>query len=249
MILPNIVVNEWAYLKATESGMDSIRNCRDKKHFISYSKNVDYNYNSRGFRDVEWPNKDLDNVIWCFGDSFTVGLGQPFEETWVRQLNKTHTTINISMDGASVNWITNKVINVVKFINPKIIIIQWTFLHRREHPDTSLSDTKRRIWYSGSTVEQDVENFIECIKRIENITNKTKVIHSWIPLLDSSDSQCAYPKALIKLLRHNNIILENAVTDNIQLDLARDGFHYDILTSKKYVKHYTNIIGNTNDYR
>ena len=74
-------------------------------------KQVKYNYNSRGFRDNEWPTKNLVDTIWCFGDSFTVGLGQPQNECWPKVLESkiNKKTINISLNGGSVNWITRQV--------------------------------------------------------------------------------------------------------------------------------------------
>ena len=68
-------------LYSNTTGMDSPELCLDKEHYSNYKKKVEYQYNSRGFRDHEWP-EDLSDVIWCVGDSFTEGLGQPFGETW-----------------------------------------------------------------------------------------------------------------------------------------------------------------------
>lgn len=119
-----------------ETGVDSYEKCLDKKHFISYPWQVVYNYNSRGFRDCEWPENitDLKNSIWCLGDSFTVGLGSPLRNTWPYILSeKTNCrTINVSMDGASNNWISRKANHIYNEILPKTIVICWSFLHRRE---------------------------------------------------------------------------------------------------------------------
>jgi hypothetical protein len=73
--------------ESKNSGMDTLEKCLDKDHYLSYTKDISYRYNSRGFRDHEWP-EDLSDVIWCVGDSFTVGIGQPFEETWPNILQK-----------------------------------------------------------------------------------------------------------------------------------------------------------------
>ena len=73
--------------ESKNSGMDTLEECQDKDHYLSYTKDISYRYNSRGFRDHEWP-EDLSDVVWCVGDSFTVGIGQPFEETWPQLLGK-----------------------------------------------------------------------------------------------------------------------------------------------------------------
>jgi len=136
MILPDFVlpsrVNQcWKY-----TGIDSIEHCSDKKHFKAYPHDITYNYNSRGFRDAEWPDTvdKLKNAIWCVGDSFTVGLGSPIEHTWPYVLQQTlqKRTINISMDGASNNCIARKVLKILTQIQPELIVIHWSYLHRRE---------------------------------------------------------------------------------------------------------------------
>lgn len=136
MILPDFVlpsrINQcWEY-----SGIDSIDHCKDKKHFKSYPYTVCYNYNSRGFRDLEWPTNQLDlqRAIWCVGDSFTVGVGSPLEHTWpwLLQQRLKNRTVNISMDGASNTWVSRKVCRVIEEINPKTLIIHWSYISRRE---------------------------------------------------------------------------------------------------------------------
>ena len=237
MLLPNCKIPSWSNLKLKESGLDSLKRCLDKQHFKNYPKAVSYEYNSRGFRDVEWPSTDLKNVIWCFGDSFTVGIGQPFDEIWVRKLNFYKRSVNISMAGASVNWITRKVVDVLSQIAPRFIIIQWTFLHRREHANHNLSDVERRIRDSNTTIEQDIENYVSCLNQIKQATpNGSTVIHSWIPVSD--DYSMEYTRALKCILDQKQVKLRSYVLDNTQLDYARDNYHYDLQTSKKYVQYY-----------
>lgn len=141
-ILPSRVNQHWQYL-----GIDSIEECLDKKWFKKYPYNVEYHYNSRGFRDSKWPEsiEELKQAIWCIGDSFTVGLGAPVEHTWPCLLQQ-HTgmrTINLSMDGASNNWISRKTIGILKEISPKNIIIHWSYISRREE---TIESTLNRLW-------------------------------------------------------------------------------------------------------
>jgi hypothetical protein len=115
------------------SGMDSPDQCLDKKHFQDYPYTITYQFNSRGFRDDEWP-KDLKSAVWCIGDSFTAGLGSPREHTWpyVLQQQSGRRCINISLDGASNNWIARRAAQIVKKIAPVAVVVQWSFLNRRE---------------------------------------------------------------------------------------------------------------------
>ena len=128
LVLPSRVNQTWQY-----SGMDSPELCANLEHFQRYPHHITYQYNSRGFRDSEWPH-DFDSAIWCIGDSFTVGLGLPQDHTWPHQLSKKlqQSTINISMDGASNQWIARRVQDIMSDVAPQSIIIQWSYLHRRE---------------------------------------------------------------------------------------------------------------------
>jgi len=174
MILPSTVlqtrVNQvWEY-----SGMDSIENCLDRRHFKQYPHNVIYQYNSRGFRDLEWPStiEELKTAIWCIGDSFTMGLGSPIEHTWPWLLQKRtgQRTINISMDGASNNWIARQTAAIQHAIDPKNIIVMWSYLHRRESANSDHPDELRRIHSNKFNDDlADLVNFKHC-KQLINQT-------------------------------------------------------------------------------
>jgi hypothetical protein len=167
-----------------ESGIDSRQYCKDQKYFDTHPHTVEYRYNSRGFRDNEWPDsiEELKNCIWCFGDSFTVGLGSPIEHTWVNILQQKTgiRCINVSMDGASNAWIARKINRVSDEINPRLIIVQWSYLHRTENKNISLSDEDRRIAYSDNiSINYQFDNF----KNLQgSINNKSaQIVESIIP--------------------------------------------------------------------
>ena len=131
LILPSRANQIWQY-----SGMDCLERCIDRKHFKKYPYSVEYRYNTRGFRDNEWPDDlcELKQAIWCIGDSFTVGVGQPFDHIWPQILQKETQcrTINIAMDGASNNWISRRALDIVRTINPQHLVIMWSYVERRE---------------------------------------------------------------------------------------------------------------------
>lgn len=137
MILPDFILPSRVDQIWSESGMDSLADCLDKKHFKSYPYPIEYRYNSRGYRDQEWPTKltELQDAVWCIGDSFTVGIGSPLEHTWpyILQQKTKCRVINISMDGASNEWILRKASTLLKTINPKNIVIHWSYIERREN--------------------------------------------------------------------------------------------------------------------
>lgn len=181
-MLPSRVNQRWQY-----TGIDSYDCCVDKAYFKSYPYKIEYVYNSRGFRDQEWPTdiSDLQNAVWCIGDSFTVGLGSPIEHTWPYQVGQTldKRIINVSMDGASNHWIARKALDIVNIINPATIIIQWSYIHRYELNDPTLTDEDRRQHFD-SLDYNDLElgrKFLELIKNLESKKQNTNIIHSFIP--------------------------------------------------------------------
>jgi hypothetical protein len=166
--------------------MDSPSDCFDKKHFDNYPYLVDYRYNSRGFRDADWPElTELVNSIWCVGDSFTVGLGAPYNHTWPTALKSgsKKNTINVSMDGASNDWIARKTLRILDAVSPQNIVIQWSFFSRLESTDTTLSDEDRRKQFHDNDVSlrNQFDNFKKNFSLIESAKSKTNIIHSFIP--------------------------------------------------------------------
>ena len=221
-------------------GIDSLEHCKDIAHYKMYSKSVIYSYNSFGYRDEEWP-ADLTNSIWCVGDSFTVGLGQPYDETWVKLVEKKtgKRTINVSMNGASNDWISKRVQLIIDNFNPRFILIQWSYCHRRENADITLIDEDRRIHFIRT--QDSCEIFADlqyldkqnCIENILKINNQlsTQVIHSFIPnFIKSDDAEFIYRE----LTKHNI----NFFPEQQQIDFARDSHHYDILTALNYTNLY-----------
>lgn len=186
MILPNFILHSRKNKSWNESGIDSFNECRDREHVKTSPHPVIYQYNSRGFRDTEWPStiEELQDCIWCVGDSFTVGVGSPLEHTWVNILqNKTRQRcINISLDGASNKWIARKVIEILKIIKPKLIVIQWSYIHRDELNDNILSDEDRRMYIleNNNINELKIANF-KLIQNVESFKDQCKIIHSFIP--------------------------------------------------------------------
>jgi len=256
----SICIPELINHNSRTSGIDSLKSCDNKSHYLTYKKQVRYKYNSRGFRDNEWP-ENLSNCIWCVGDSFTAGLGQPQDETWPTLLSNIikKPTINVSMDGASNEWCSRTASNIIKQYIPKFVVIQWLFISRREINDNTLSDMERRIWCNNeiltntneiAILRNNIINTINCIKTIEHVAKKSRTIlvHTFIPNFDKTgyifpdNSTHIWDYARKKLNFDINSTLHSK--NNIQLDFARDGFHYDLKTACKYANKITKILNN-----
>ena len=186
MILPNVCNQALkSFYSSGEYGMDSYKLCLDKQHFLNYKNEIIYNFNSRGFRDQEWPEtlSELSDAIWCVGDSFTVGVGTPLEHTWPYVLsNKCNLrSINIGMDGASNDWICRKTLEILDEVSPKYIVIQWSFIHRGELEDVSLTDYDRRVHLKFVNGIDAYRNFIKNIRIVNKHAKRTKIIHTLVP--------------------------------------------------------------------
>lgn len=172
MILSDLILKSKVNLQCTKSGIDSYNRCLDRDYFKNFPHTVEYCYNSRGFRDSEWPVsiEELKNAIWCVGDSFTVGLGSPFVHIWpqVLQGKSRLRTINVSMDGASNEWIARQIIRIQQEISPKNIVVMWSYFHRRES-ETGNSDEEKRLHFVKSDENEDLNNFKICFEKVRNL--------------------------------------------------------------------------------
>jgi hypothetical protein len=199
------------------AGMDCLELCLDKEHFLNYTKKIQYKYNSRGFRDAEWPN-DLSDVIWCVGDSATMGIGQPHEETWPQLLEKRtgKTCLNLGELGCSNDTIALRAQEICKLHDPKLIVVMWSYIHRRRMDDVDVQFDKNDFG-----TKKDFINFYKNYKIVDNLL--TNIIHLIIPdaFIDSK-----------KIL--NYFILKFNVKNLLffpKLDYARDYHHFDVKTS------------------
>jgi hypothetical protein len=261
-VLPTRVCQTWSY-----SGIDSLELCVDKKHFKSYPHTITYNYNSRGFRDAEWPDtiEELKQAIWCVGDSFTVGIGSPVEHTWPYQVSKLLNCqiINVSQDGASNMWIAKQALGIRAVFPTTKIVVQWSFLHRRE------SQAGKQLHHASTlSLSDDINLWQQCLELLPNVVHS--IIPDAAPGIDRREVDgwwynsklSSWPTAMpnkfedfesdwIEHLRKQSVLenfqahfcMSKLIKDHKVIyvsrqpgDLARDGFHYDIKTSRWFVK-------------
>lgn len=228
MILQDLRLPELENCEKLESGLDSLELCSDKNAFLNYPFKFTYKYNSRGFRDYDWPTESLEDVIWCIGDSFTQGLGCPLEHTWPKLLEKEtgKKTITVAMDGASNQWIHRRSLQIIQEIQPKNMVVMWSFFNRRESKNSSISDLERRIWVSTKTT--DMDDFICSLLLFQSLQKKkqnTNIIHLTVP--NAFSRKTSMP---------NIQNLSNFIGEVESIDKGRDSFHFDILTSEQLVK-------------
>lgn len=273
MPLADLVITSRAGQRYLHTGIDSPEHCIDPEHFAQYPHDVQYVFNSRGFRDSEWPNdlEQLQQAIWCVGDSFTVGVGQPYDHIWPRVLSARtgRRTINVAMDGASNAWISRRARQIQQEIQPANMITMWSYWHRRELSNSNLPDENRRLFRGDDLANsQDIGEFETCRLAINRNSGRVDEClipdyfghsgmrmaleacwndirgHSW-PVSAPLDRQSfdLLPRSIIDEIDqlHNCLHhfvdfyrVEESIRDIIcvpRLDLARDGHHFDIVTS------------------
>lgn len=170
MILPDLYLPSRVNQHWKVSGLDHRNHCLDQAHFDSYPEPVSYQYNSRGFRDQEWPQdpEQLAQAIWCVGDSFTVGIGSALSRTWPVRLaaHTGHRVINVSLDGASNEWIADSARQIAQTVAPQRMVIMWSYTHRRQHPDTELDAEQRRTESVTATDLENWHNWTQCWQNV-----------------------------------------------------------------------------------
>jgi hypothetical protein len=170
------------------------------------------------------------------GDSFTSGIGSPYQHMWTQVLQSriNRRTINISMDGASNEWIARRAVDIMRQVRPRNLVIMWSYLHRRESTDESLDDLGRRQHHIASSYEEDVDNFFACVDRAVR-PYADKVIHGLIPRATSS-AHTGFPLSTGTDPRYNQLFQDTKFVGQLtQQDRARDGHHFDIVTASQWV--------------
>lgn len=196
-------------------GMDSLENCFDKKYYNT-CPDVVYNFNSLGYRTAD---EYTGTEILAVGDSFTLGLGVNIEDTWPAQLSAllNYPVLNFSLNGASNDWIARRATELLDFFKPKVLIVHYSFSHRRERPFPDWQDNERT---ECEPIYTDDENFINWQTNFKKISNLgVPVVHSFIPNWHTLPVD--YDSLGLNVVPPINII-----------DVARDGFHYGVRTNQ-----------------
>lgn len=237
--LDEIVLTHTIDKFSTALGIDSFAHCLDKELYNASRKLIVYKFNSLGYRDEEWPDNIAD-CVWCVGDSFTLGIGQAHEDTWHQlvQHKLNRCVINISMNGASNQWIARRVKFILENFKPQALLIQWSYVHRREDPDTSKPDELRALNFDPNDLA-DFENLTANIMLVESLKENTKIVHSFIPKFFDSSVDADKAVELYKTLSAKNILYFEPPD---QVDFARDGYHYDVITAGHYADLYTSLL-------
>jgi hypothetical protein len=209
----------------------------DDKKKEHYPYEIKYDFNSKGFRDREWP-EDIENKNWIIGDSYTKGLGQPIEHTWPRMLENLSQQqyIVVAEDGCSNDRMCERIKYIAENYKPSSMIVMWSFFARRFEQGKNVHITNR---YPSH--DDDLQNFMQ------NFHTANKVfpglVNLVIPDAFINDTGHTYSAdELVYLLTKQNIDKHIIVAD--RKDFARDEFHFGLLTCEGIAKKTFDLIGN-----
>lgn len=105
-----------------------------KDWLIKHISPVDYYFNQYGYRDHDWTSENLNDSIWCIGDSQTVGMGVKKSQIWSTVLGELTgmPTINLGIAGASNDTIARTLSSALQFATPKLVCCLLSAPNRRE---------------------------------------------------------------------------------------------------------------------
>lgn len=228
--LCNLKIGGYVNMTYQTFGLDSEEHCFDKEFFKKYPYSVHYSFNELGFRERPIEQYKTNSIL-TIGDSFTLGLGLPFELTYPQQLEKSlgKQVLNFSLNGASNDWIYRKLKILLDYFTPTAIVVHYTFSHRRENVRTDWFDDERTVQYTKSTEIEDLDNWANNHSNIKQLVGSIPTVYSFIPKWHNDFNYAEYPELLQPV--------------NVQ-DYGRDHFHYGAVTSKLLAELLTkSIIG------
>ena len=159
-----MLINDLAYFKNSSNyhskynGIDTPRNGRiPVARWHAYPiQDFDYQFNSWGFRGLEYNQYLGKPVNICLGDSFTVNVGGPIEHSWCSQLAEHFDipTLNLGMHGAGNDAIQLVYNRACKLFDVQNTFVMYSFLHRR-----LVNGKFKRHTYTSH--KEDFEYFLE----------------------------------------------------------------------------------------
>lgn len=152
---------------------------------------IDYSFNSYGYREIEFENIDWNNSIVIFGCSSVAGEGLPVDETITSNLKNLLDipVINLGAIGSSVYFSAyNNLILKNNLYKPLAVVNLWTSIYRY----TNFKNLGNYEHYGPWNVNE-CQFFKESLKYTENLKihqkylqNFTKTIWENIPYIEAS---------------------------------------------------------------
>lgn len=136
------------------------------------SEPVIYHFNEYGYRG-QWTNDDIDDSVWCLGDSQTAGMGVHEQDLWPSLLSRLtkQKTINMGIGGASHDTIARTLISALRTYRPSAVCVLMTAPNRRE----IISDKGRSTFFPQAIKyldKIDKSLYTQYIDSVDNTSNR-----------------------------------------------------------------------------
>lgn len=208
-----------------------LKNIKDPKTYKELSNlgfvntQIDYRYNSHGFRTDEFDNKI---EVLCFGCSFTMGTGIHAKDTWPSQFAHKSglKTANLGLAGSSNDTTFRLASYYLSLLQPKYAIWVQTDMHRIELLDDSIPVSLNIL--AGDTSNPCANDYF---------------IKTWFSCDTNQQLQLQKNTLAFKMLcRLKNIIpIIIPINKVLFLDYARDLIHPGKLSYKKLAETVVDI--------
>ena len=127
-----------------------------------------YEFNSHGYRGTEFTQRSELNIL-VIGCSYTFGTGLPYHDVYHQILanrldettGKKTTVWNLALPGVSNDFIARTLQHCLYSLNPDILVINFTFLPRREY----FSEENKRYDYIPQVVPEWFPPFLDTWQR------------------------------------------------------------------------------------
>ena len=221
-------------------GLDDPRTTKNKDTFNDYEgPEIYYDFNSRGFRDEEWPVdiEEAKNAIWIVGDSHTFGMGLPVEHTirLLLQEQMNMKVFDVSIDATLPPHRSRIAKRIITELEPKYLVMQWGYIWRYKRKYRTLAQEVRNKIFEKQE-EHIVPDFLKIFDRVNNVETNTKIVHTFLPGFAGFNG--VLEKKTFEEIPQFHNPKQPALFEAKLLDKSRDDWHMGYETHKWY----TNII-------
>lgn len=219
-----------------------------------YSDNDLKTFEQYPFRCPSWqPMPDGKKNVVIVGCSHTWGVGLEPYETWAHHVSQHNTKQlrywNLGQPGAGADTIVRILYSCEKVLFPKIIIVMWPGMARRERLDKfpqNLLGTHKTLKHENANT--DINNFLKGVFFVEKFAEKNgcKTFHCFSDLFYDFSTPGNTPPILAKYTLRNcwpywDKFEQRQIHD--KPSKARDGVHYGVENHERFAKLFLEKFG------
>ena len=242
---PDIMEHLWVEKRRSKElpyhGLDDPKHCKkdvDEFHKWPDGDKISYAFNSRGFRDEDWPDtiEEMRKAIWMVGDSFTMGMGIAYDQAYKRAMEKAtgKRVIDISLDGTWPSWRRRIALKITREIQPELIFVHWGYIWRYKRKYRTLAQEVRDTIFKNQE-QSAMDGFIKTFRTLwDEPKGQTKLIHNFLPKFAGQNK--SQNEIFAEIQKFTGEDTPYVCWDNEQLDTGRDGWHWGTKTVQKYVE-------------